>query len=126
MQVLRQLETGSAPYFIFTSEESSAFLNTNLNYIYSSQFDTWKDTAISNYKDLASVLNGYCDKYITDHKVITPDVRCTVYDDELAILVNYGDTDYEYNGIKVSAKGYVTVTATEVAVQENPGEEVVE
>lgn len=126
MQLLRQLETGSAPYFIFTGEESSTFLNTNLNYIYSSQFDTWKETAISNYKELASVFNGYCDKYITDHMVITPEVRCTVYGDELAILVNYSDTDYEYNGIKVSAKGYATVTATELAAKENQGEEVVE
>lgn len=127
MQLLRQLETGSAPYFIFTGEESSTFLNTNLNYIYSSQFETWKETAISNYKELASVFNGYCDKYITDHKIITSEVRCTVYNDDLAILVNYGDTDYVYNGITVSAMGYVTTTASQVeATPEQPVEEVVE
>ena len=111
VQFLRQLETGSVPYYIFTGEESSVFLNTNMNYVYTSQFDTWKETAISCYKTLSEVLNGYGDKPITDHRVITPEVRVTVYNDDLAVLVNYSDVDYDYNGITVPAESYTTVKA---------------
>ncbi len=111
VQLLRQLETGSAPYFIFTEAENSVFLNTNFNYIYSSQFNTWKESAISNYKTLSSVLNGYCDDYITDHEIITDKVRATTYGDELVVLVNYSSAEYDCYGIKVPAEGYATSTA---------------
>lgn len=115
LQLLRQLETGSAPYFIFTEAENSVFLNTNFNYIYSSQFNTWKETAISNYKTLSTVLNGYCDDYITDHDIITDKVRATTYGDDLVVLVNYSAEDYDCYGIKVPAEGYTTSTATAFA-----------
>ena len=111
LQMLRQLETGSAPYYIFTEAENSVFLNTNFNYIYSSQFNTWKDSAISNYKTLSSVLNGYCDDYITDHEIITDKVRATTYGDDLFVLVNYSSEEYDCYGIKVPAEGYATSTA---------------
>ncbi len=114
-QLLRQLETGSAPYFIFTEADNSVFLNTNLNYIYSSQFDTWKKSAIENYKDLSSVLNGYCDDYITDHDVIAEDIRATTYGNELVVLVNYSKAEYDFNGIKIPAEGYVTSTVAAFA-----------
>lgn len=123
VQFLRQLETGSVPYYIFTGEESSMFLNTNMNYIYTSQFETWKDTAIECYATMAKVLNGYCDKPITDHRVLTPDVRVTVYNDDLAVLVNYSDADYVYGDITVPAEGYATVKASALPV-ETTNEEV--
>lgn len=113
--LLRQLETGAAPYYIFTESESSVFLNSNLNYIYTSQFDTWKETAVSCYQTLSSVLNGYCDDYITDHEVITDKVRATTYGDELVVLVNYSAQDYDCYGITVPAESYTTSTATAFA-----------
>ena len=118
IQLLRQFETGAAPYYIFTGAESSVFLDTNLNYIYSSQFDTWKDMAVDCYKQLASVFDGYCDKPITNHKIITDDVRLTVYGDELAVFVNYGGSDYDYCGITVPAGSYVKSTADAVSAAE--------
>lgn len=111
VQFLRQLETGAVPYYILTSEESSEFLGTNMNYVYTSQFETWKSTAVECYQTLSSLFNGYCDKPITAHKVITPEVRCTVYNDDLAVLVNYGAADYDYGGITVPAEGYATCKA---------------
>ena len=112
VQLLRQLETGSVPYYIFTGEESSKFLNTNMNYIYTSQFDTWKKTAVECYETLSTVLNGYGDKPITDHRVVTQDVRVTVYNNDLAVLVNYSDEDYTYGDIVVPAESYTTTKAS--------------
>lgn len=124
VQFLRQLETGSVPYYIFTGEESSEFLNTNMNYIYTSQFNTWKETAISCYTQLAQVFNGYCDKPITDHQVLTEDVRLTVYGDDLAVLVNYGDQDYAYGSIQIPAEAFTTVKVSELPVAADHNEEV--
>ncbi len=114
-QLLRQLETGAAPYYVLTDSESAVFLNTRYNYIYSSQYKTWADTAAKDYKLLASVLNGYCDKQITDHDIITNDVRATVYGGERVVLVNYGEKDYALGDATVSAGGYLVMTVGEYA-----------
>ena len=113
IQKLRQLETGTAPYYILTDAESSVFLNTRLSDIYTSQYKTWADVAANDYKELSAVLNGYCDKQITDHDIITTDVRATVYGGERVVLVNYGKTDYTLGDATVTAGGYLVMTADE-------------
>ncbi len=115
IQLLRQLETGAAPYYVLTDSESAVFLNTRHNLIYTSQYKTWADVAAKDYKVLAGVLNGYCDKQITDHDIITTDVRATVYGGERVVLVNYGDKDYALGDATVSAGGYLVMTASEYA-----------
>ncbi len=112
-QLLRQLETGTVPYYLFTEEDSSVFLNTRLNYIYSSQFDTWKDTAAADYKTLSGVLNGYCDKEITDHVIINKNVRATVYGDDKVVIVNYGADSYTVGDVEVSGYGFATMPSVE-------------
>ncbi len=109
VQFLRMLETGAMPYYLLTWSESTVFLDTNFNYIYSSNFYTWNETAIRDYKTLSSVFNGYCDKEITDHEIINENVRYTVYDNSLKVVVNYGETDYVYNGATVKAGGFIVV-----------------
>ena len=109
VQFLRILETGAMPYYLLTWSESTVFLDTTFNTIYSSNFYTWNETAIKDYKTLSSVFNGYCDKEITDHEIITENVRSTVYGDSLKVVVNYGETDYVYNGATVKAGGFIVV-----------------
>ncbi len=122
-QLLRQLETGTVPYYLFTEAESSVFLNTRLNYIYSSQYNTWKDTAAADYKTLAGVLNGYCDKEITDHEIITENVRATTYDGKMVVVVNYGSDAYNLGGTEIAGFGYAVMTADELAAVLNPAED---
>lgn len=109
IQFLRMLETGSMPYYLLTWSESTVFLDTDFNYIYSSNYYTWNETAIKDYKTLSSVLNGYCDKEITDHAVITSDVRATTYDNSMTVVVNYGRDDYNYGGKTVKAGGFIVI-----------------
>lgn len=123
-QLLRQLETGTVPYYLFTHEESSVFLNTRLNYIYSSQFDTWKDTAAADYKTLSSVLNGYCDKEITDHVIITDNVRATTYGNDRVVVVNYGADSYTVGDVEVAGYGFTTMTVDALSSALNPAENV--
>lgn len=109
VQFLRMLETGSMPYYLLTWSESTIFLDTDFNYIYSSNFYTWNETAIKDYKTLASIFNGYCDKEITDHCIINENVRYTTYDDSLTVVVNYGETDYDFGGATVKAGGFIVI-----------------
>ncbi len=113
IQLLRQFETGAAPYYTFTDSESSVFLNTRLNYIYTSQYKTWQDTAAEDYKKLSEALDGYHNKQITDHDIITADVRATTYGGERTILVNYSLNDYTIGSKTVPAEGYLVLSRTE-------------
>ncbi len=119
LQKLRQLETGASPYYVLTDDESSTFLNTRLSDIYTSQYKTWADVAAKDYKELSAVLNGYCDKQITDHDIITNDVRATVYGGERVVLVNYGKTDYALGDATVTAGGYLVMNADEYSAKTN-------
>ena len=109
IQFLRMLETGSMPYYLLTWSESTVFLDTEFNDIYSSNFYTWNETAIRDYKTLSSIFDGYCDKEITDHVIITENVRSTTYDDSLTVVVNYGDKDYDFGGATVKAGSFIVV-----------------
>ncbi len=115
-QLLRQLETGTVPYYLFTQVDSSAFVGTRLNYIYTSQIDTWKDSAAANYKALASVLNGYCDKEITNHVIITDDVRATTYGNERVVVVNYGSKPYALGSFEVEGGAFTTMTVEDLSI----------
>lgn len=109
-QLLRQLETGSAPYYLLTAEKTSIFLDNRLSCNnFSTEYTVWLDSAAEDYKVLAGVLNGYCDKPITDHRIITEDVRATTYGDTMTVYVNYSHTDYAVDGVTVPARGYITV-----------------
>lgn len=109
VQFLRMVETGAMPYYLLTWSESTIFLDTTSNYIYSSNFYTWNETAIKDYKTLASVFNGYCDKEITDHCIINENVRYTTYDNSMTVVVNYGETDFNFKGATVKAGGFIVV-----------------
>ena len=109
IQFLRMLETGSMPYYMLTWSESTVFLDTEFNDIYSSNFYTWNETAIRDYKTLSSIFDGYCDKEITDHVIITNNVRSTTYGDDLTVVVNYGEKDYDFGGATVKAGSFIVV-----------------
>ena len=109
-QLLRQLETGAAPYYLLTAEKTSIFLETDLvSKNFSTEYTVWLDSVVEGYKVLSSVLNGYCDKPITDHCIITEDVRATTYGGTMTVYVNYSKDDYVVDGVTVPARGYTTV-----------------
>lgn len=109
-QLLRQLETGAAPYYLLTAEKTSIFLeNILVSKNFSTEYTVWLDSAAKDFKVLSGVLNGYCDKPITDHRIITDDVRATTYGGAMTVYVNYSGEDYTTDGVTVPARGYITV-----------------
>jgi len=46
---------------------------------------------------------------VKDYKIITDDVRMTVFEGETAALVNYGDEDYFHEGNVVKAKDFLII-----------------
>ena len=69
----------------------------------------WKDRAISIYKEVAEALKDTEDACIVSHEYVTSEVVCTVYSNGVKIYVNYGKTDFNFEGITVQAESYCSV-----------------
>lgn len=95
--LLRLIEYGSAPTFLFTHDATS-----NLNY---SLYAT--DTA-KLYSD-AKALLPVMDMKITSHEKVVSGVYKITYDYSKVVYVNYNPSVVEINGIMISAKDYVVI-----------------
>ena len=69
----------------------------------------------SNFKDIPNIKKAYDEflplrhlqlELMQDHKYLTLDVSLTIYGDGEEVVCNYGKTDFEYKGKKISPLGY--------------------
>ena len=103
--ILEMIETGSAPHFVFTKEESSQMKMTALNRFYTTTFDNWEESAVDTYNQVNEALSLVSNAAIVDH-VIEGDVRKVTYDNGVVIYINYGNFDATMDGITIPSKSY--------------------
>ena len=101
--ILKLIETGTAPHYVFTWEESSEIKDTALSFYYATTFETWADEAVDVYEKTNELLKLVSGSYMVEHEIVSEDVRRVTYDNGVVILINYGDTAYTVNGTTVDA-----------------------
>lgn len=117
INLLKAVETGSGLTYTLISEYDVNLITSAQNVFYGSVY--WDKTiergiatdiqaTVDAYKDFFESVNG---EKIVGHKLITEDVRLTIFSNGVAVYVNYGDTDYTEGDITVAAGGY---TKTEI------------
>ena len=100
---LRLAETGVYPSFYVTAEDSSALIYTNSADLYSTGWETWRETVVEydrELKKLAALTDG---AFITGHERMDNGVTKVTYDNGVNVYVNYSETDAEIDGITVGA-----------------------
>ena len=107
--VLRCIETASSPSFIFAYDNVEKIKNTAYTKYYSVDYTSWKDKAVSIYNEVSEALKDTEDACIVSHEYVTSEVVCTVYSNGVKIYVNYGKTDFNFEGITVQAESYCSV-----------------
>jgi len=111
---LRELETGTAPSFTFTWEDSNKLMDSHYEHLLSTQFSVWRQNAVETYLEYAAVYQNLNDKTITNHEIITENVRITTFSNGAKIFVNYGSSPYSYRAnqadkpMVIPANGYLT------------------
>ena len=105
LTVLRMIETGSAPHYVFTQQPSSRMKNTGMNRFYATTYDIWKVEAIDIYNRVNAALQYVSGAEITDHE-IAGDVRKITYSNGVAIYINYGDEAGSMDGKTIPAMSY--------------------
>ncbi len=104
-ELLELIETGTAPHYQFTEEESSLMKNTGLNRFYSTTFATHAGEAIEAYKYVNEALKNVSGATITSHR-IEGDARAITYSNGVTIYINYGSTPVTVDGVTVDALSY--------------------
>lgn len=104
--ILRMIETGTAPHYVFTAKASSEMKNTGLNRFYSTTYSVWKDDAVAVYEEVNAVLKNVTGAKIIGHELLGNDVRKVTYDNGVVIYVNYSNKEQTADGVKMPAMSY--------------------
>ncbi len=105
---LQTLETGSGLYFRWMQADAEKVRYSRNDDLYSASADVWMESAIAHYKEYAAFMAGKQSLTITNHERLRGDVVRTTYEDGSYVAVNYGDTVYNGQGLRIEAMSYVT------------------
>ena len=107
--ILQAAQTGADIYYIFTCENSDELTDSNYNAFYSTDSSAHKDELTGMVAKYQSDLAETAGKKITGFSYITENVTKTDFENGICVYVNFGNTDYTADGIKIPAKSYTAV-----------------
>lgn len=108
-EILRMIEYGSYPSFILTYEPSYKLSDTPSKYIFTSEYESWKDIMLECYHEVDKALKYVMYSKIADREVLEEKVVKVEYENGVSIIVNYSDRDYSYEGHNVASKDYIVM-----------------
>ncbi len=103
---LQMIESGVYPSFYITYENSSALIYTNSSDLYSTEYNTYKDTIIEYDEKLREVAGMVDGALIIRHEKLDNGVTVVTYDNGVAIYVNYSGQEQTADGVTVPAMSY--------------------
>ena len=112
--ILRSLETGASPYYLWTYSPSSLLKETDYDHFYSSYYADWLDEAGKVYQEINRVLQKLQGQRIIDHQRLQKQVYQTTYEDGTAIIVNYNQEPVWINGLQIKEEDYLIIREGEI------------
>ena len=109
MLILKSVEYGAGVRYILNYAKPEMVKDTNYSNLYSTNYERWFDTAVSDYKRIAEALDGVQNCVITGHDKVAEGVYVTTYENGRRIAVNYTENDSTVDGVTVPAQGFVVV-----------------
>lgn len=104
MDVLKCIEYNTYPSFVLTGSDSSALRDTASEEYFSTSFEDWKQTAVSVYQRIDSVLSSVQGQQMLSHTALSEGVIRICYANG-AVYVNYNAQDVQVDGLTVPAYG---------------------
>ena len=109
VDMLRCIEYGLYPSYYLTKENTIEMIDTASNWLYTSEYDQWKSSILSEYATMNSVMAGVEGATITERTVLAEGVVMVEYSNGNSIIVNYNDTAYTDGDVKVKANGCLLI-----------------
>ena len=113
--LLRALEAGVGLKYAFGWENVAELADTAISEYGYIEADRWLEHAAEQYVELSGFLSAVSNRTMTEHILISKDVRYTEFDNGMGVYVNYSDKDVSYGNIVIPANGYVLQNSKEGA-----------
>jgi hypothetical protein len=104
---LKAVETGMELLYTGIYAEPSALLYTRFEHLYSSTVSLWIDRAAAQVTRYAPLQQLIYDREITGHRLVSPGVSLTVFENGVHVLVNFSDTEFMGLGKNLPAMDFV-------------------
>ncbi|MCG7380865.1 DUF5696 domain-containing protein [Paenibacillus sp. ACRSA] len=106
VQMLRAIETGSAPYYTWFYADPSAIKMTGFDELYSADYRRWIQESAERYRQISDVLYDVQNQTIVNHEKLNDGVYQTTFEKGKTVMVNYNDVAVNIDGVSVAAKSY--------------------
>jgi len=104
--LLRLLEYGINPSYVMTTEDVYNLKYSNSSNIFVSEYDYLKERMKTYDAFIRDGLNAINGTELIDHTFLAVGISRSEYSNGKIIIVNYTNSDYDYNGKIIEAKGY--------------------
>lgn len=101
-RLLQMIDFGIFPNYILTELPTSTMRFTHSSLYFTTEFDTFENQIEANQQFLSSKMQDVLNARIVSRTILVPGVVLNVYDNGIAHLINYLDTEYDHEGIKVA------------------------
>jgi len=105
-QILTLIDFGVNPTFVLSNEQSSDLKSTDINYLFTTEFDLWKDSIVTEYNYINNALKHVNGEIIVDRVVLNPGVVKVTYSNDVVIYVNYSSYDYLVDELTIPGLDY--------------------
>lgn len=103
--ILRLVEYGASPRYMFTKENASEMKYTALNKFYATTYENWCDEAVETYNAVNKILKYVSGAAIVKHEILDNGVRKVTYSNGEVIYINYSGEEKSADGIVIPAVG---------------------
>jgi hypothetical protein len=105
--MLRSIEYGSNPTFIFTNAPSEEMNGAYTLWYYSMNMHDWEAHAVEEYQRYNQALGDVQNKFIIGHRTLAPNVKETTYEGGKRVIINYNTEPYSDGLIRIPAQDFI-------------------
>jgi hypothetical protein len=106
-QLLRMIDFNVYPSYVVTHNRSSDLKGSDIERYFATEFASWEPTIIEEYSFINDALQSVMGATLVARNRLATDVIANTYDNGIEIVINYGLTSFDLNGVTVDAQSYV-------------------
>jgi len=109
--ILRAASTGASLYCNFTSQNANEVGDSNYTNLYSTDFNYWKESIISDLSKYQNNFKNVAGQKIVSYEKLQQNVYKTTFENGSYVVVNYGASAVTIDHMQISAKSYFVLEA---------------
>ena len=111
IELLKMVDYGVLPSYLLTWKSAYQLQSSELQQIYSSSYETWKEKIVSDYNYVYEGLDAQMDTTVVSRTYLDTGVYKVVYENGTLLIINYTNSSYNYLGDNIAALSYKVVRA---------------